>query len=165
MSAAIISGCGQYRYTLDREFGSAAPVLLWVMLNPSKADAEKDDPTIRKCIGFTGRLGYERLRVVNLFAWRATNPNDLADPVDPVGPENERHLARSITYADRVIVAWGAHQIPGFRQQKIGQVARVLEIMGHRRLECLGTSKDGSPRHPLMLPYATQLKRWEVPSV
>lgn len=70
---AIISTCGRYRYSLERSTGGPGPVLCWLMLNPSTADATKDDPTIRKVIGFSGRNGYGAVIVVNLFAWRSTD--------------------------------------------------------------------------------------------
>ena len=164
--SAVISGCGRYRYRLDRGFGNASPILLWIMLNPSKADARKNDPTIRKVNGFTTRLGYERHRAVNLYAWRATKPRALAahEVTDPVGPLNDAYLGHAIATADRVIVAWGAHVLPkGLAVSKADRVATLLEIAGpHQKLWCLGTSADGSPRHPLMLPYSTKLEEFTL---
>ncbi len=169
--SAVISPCGLYRYTLERELDSVGidwRVLLWIMLNPSKAGAELDDPTIRKCNGFTARLGYDRHRVGNLYAWRATKPRALAahEVADPVGPENDAYLGHAIAAASMVIVAWGAHILPKrLAVSKAARVARFMEIVGpHQKLWCLGTSADGSPRHPLMLPYSTPLERWELPS-
>lgn len=161
--SAVISACGRYRYRylLDRELGFRAPILLWVMLNPSTANASINDPTIRKCRGFTAGLDYDRFRVVNLFAWRATKPRELVahEVTDPVGPENDAYLGNAIATAGRVIVAWGGHVTPrSLKVAKSDRVARFLEIAGSARLECLGTNQDGSPRHPLMLGYHTQLE-------
>lgn len=161
--SAVFSACGRYRYLLDREMGNAEPILLFIMLNPSKAGAKKNDPTIRKCMGFGQRLGYERIRAGNLYAWCATKPRALAahEVTDPVGPENDAYLRDAIATADRVIVAWGGHVLPKrMKVAKSDRVARFLEIAGGARLECLGTNQDGSPRHPLMLPYATKLEEF-----
>lgn len=155
---ALMSECGRYRYRLDREMGCDSKVLLYIMLNPSTACATVDDPTIRKCKGFALRLGYERIRVVNLYAFRATNPADLDLEPDPVGPDNDGHLRSAMATASAVIVAWGAHRAAKAR------VPRLLELAGpHPTLCCLGTSKDGSPRHPLMLPYTAPLQDWTPP--
>lgn len=160
--SAVISGCGRYRYLLDRAWGNSAPVLLYVMLNPSTADAEIDDPTIRKCVGFAKRLGFERLRVANLYAFRATKPKALPMADNPVGIENDAYLGHSIATAERVIVAWGGHKLPiRWRYSKARRVEDFLRVAGpNQLLECLGTCGDGSPRHPLMLPYATPIEPW-----
>ena len=88
MSHADFSDCGNYRYTLWRGPGPDEPYVCIVGLNPSTADTQKNDPTIRRCIGFAEEWGYENLCVMNLFAWRATYPRDLKNAADPVGPEN-----------------------------------------------------------------------------
>ena len=89
---------GRYRYSLTRQWGDrgiSGDGLLWVMLNPSTATADRNDPTLRKIIGFTKRLGNKRLRVVNLYGLVATKPADLYRAEDPVGPENDAHIALS----------------------------------------------------------------------
>ncbi len=127
------------------------------MLNPSTANAEMDDPTVRKCQGFATRLGYRRLVIVNLFAFRATKPADLLGVNDPVGPDNDSHIRYAIMTSEIVVVAWGAHRAARSR------VADFLRIVGpHQPLSCLGHTKDGSPRHPLMLPYASELVNWKT---
>jgi len=92
---AVLSRCGKYRFMLGRAwdepdsaqdtdtgFGKwKRPLCVWLMLNPSTADHSQDDPTIRKCVGFSQRLGCGGLIVVNLFAWRATDPDDLAEAI------------------------------------------------------------------------------------
>ncbi len=93
--SAVLSECARYRYRLDRAWerdDHGLGTVTWVMLNPSTADADVDDPTIRRCIGFSKAWGYNALTVVNLFAWRATSPRDLCAVEDPVGPDNEAHL-------------------------------------------------------------------------
>ena len=120
------------------------------MLNPSTANATRNDPTIRRCIGFARAWGYERLVVTNLFGLRATLPAALRSAVDPIGPENDRHLRRAAVQADRIVCAWGVHGALGNRG------AEVLTLLKGFRLEHLGLTRGGHPRHPLYLPAACQ---------
>lgn len=158
-SAAILSTCGTYRYTLHRQIPS---VLRWVrpclfvMLNPSTADATKDDPTIRRCVGFAKREGCTGLTVVNLFALRATDPAALMLSDNPVGPDNDRHLREQID-AHRIgiiVAAWGSHQLA---QRNRGWLKSLLIERG---AQCLGMTKDGSPRHPLYVKADQPLVPW-----
>ena len=153
-----------YRYRLWREWDPVLPSVLWVMLNPSTADAAADDPTIRKCVGFAKRWGCGSIDVVNLFAFRATDPRNLSKVDDPVGPRNA-HTLRAALVADHgvKIVAWGgsvkARQIRHFLE---GRVRRFREDVGHLGFKCLGTTKFGQPRHPLMLAYVTPRIDWPL---
>lgn len=151
---AEISPCGRYRYLLTRSrmFGKGA--CTFVMLNPSTADGRDDDPTIRRCLGFIDDWGFEQLRVVNLFAWRATFPKDMLQQVDPVGPDGDGWILRACSDADRIVCAWGAFSAP-LVQARALQVRRLLSDAGHR-LHHLGLSKDGAPRHPLFLKRSAQ---------
>src|SRR5437870_4841901 len=108
--SAVISPCGKFRYRLTRQWGEGA-ALPFVMLNPSTADAEQDDPTIRKCVGFAKRMGYDGIEVVNLYAYRATKPADLKKAGYPRGPENDRHIEAALveSHANSVICAWGVN--------------------------------------------------------
>lgn len=159
--SAQLSPCGLYRYTLDREVGGPGMPLCFVMLNPSTADASVDDPTLRRCIGFARSMGRSRVRVVNLFAFRTPYPEELkaalARGVDIVGLENDRALA---TLPGTIVCAWGPPKWP-FVRARIAAVVKVLEATG-LPLFCLGTAKDGSPRHPLMLPAAASLTPWSA---
>ena len=140
---AVLSPCGRYRYSLTREFFMGTGRVLFVMLNPSTADAETDDPTIRRCIGFARRWGFRELAVANLFAWRATYPRELRRVPDPVGPENDGHLIEMSDSADATIAAWGAHGAYHHRD---------LAVLGLLKgAESLGLTKQGHPRHPLYL--------------
>lgn len=149
---AEISPCGTYRYRLWRVLPDGDGTVLFVMLNPSIADALVDDPTIRRCIGFAKAWGYKRLEVANLFALRATDPAHLAQATDPIGPANDFWLAHVTALAHRTIAAWGAHS---FARDRAGQVADLLT--GAR---CLGVTADGHPRHPLYIPAATEPVDW-----
>lgn len=152
-SSAVISKCERYRYRLERRWGRGS-YCLFVMLNPSTADASKDDPTIRKCVGFAKRWGHAALVVVNLFAWRATDPHELTAAEDPVGGENDGYLIRAAAGAGTIVAAWGRH---GRLRNRDVQVKRLLE---HHTLNALGSNKDGTPKHPLYVPHETQLTRW-----
>jgi hypothetical protein len=132
------------------------------MLNPSIADGVQDDPTIRKCIGFATKLGYERMYVVNLFSKRATEPAELRNGVGRWMTNLVAVRAR-LSASDAVVFAWGASVMkaePDPRARALRSLAGVVEETGVRPL-CLGTSKDGHPRHPLMLPYTAKLKPWK----
>ena len=156
---ASLSICGQYRYDLTRWWGDG-PWATWVMLNPSTADATTDDPTIRRCIGFSKREGCSGLRVVNLYALRATHPKELARHADPDGgPENSWALAEASAAArsgELVIVAWGAHPMA---EQKAHQVGPRFEDAG---AFCLGRTKSGQPRHPLYVRADQPLEPWRA---
>ena len=162
----ILSPCRTYRYQLwrewelpadeTREFGPHLGVAAFIGLNPSTADETKDDATIRKCIGFAKRWGCTALCMVNLFAYRSRNPKLLLNNPDPVGPENDDYLREVSWGAPLVIAAWGA--FPQFDAR-----ARAVERL-FVDLKCLGMSRGGFPRHPLMLPYKTRLQQWSRPT-
>lgn len=144
--AATISPCGKYRYDLTRRWGSG-PNMGFVMLNPSTADADVDDPTIRRCIGFAKREGCDGIVVVNLFPLRATDPTVLwaTRYPDRFGPDSDTELQRHLIMVDGPLVeAWG-----GDAATRGGEaVEMTLRYLGSR-LMCLGKTKDGHPRHPL----------------
>jgi hypothetical protein len=163
--SARVSPDGAYRYTLVRRwsFGMAEyrPPAQFIMLNPSTADAELDDPTIRRCVGFARALAAGGIVVVNLYAYRATKPADLFRAADPVGPEADdylRHVARRAVLDDApLIAAWGANAKP----DRIAQALDVIEHAGARdRLTALGVTAAGAPRHPLYLPAAARPTPW-----
>lgn len=146
-STAILSECGTYRYRLSRKW-SAGPTCLFVMLNPSTADADQDDPTIRRCIGFAKREGCGGLEVVNLMAYRATNPKDLPSDRSAVGPDNADHVFTAASEVDGpIIAAWGAQKAA---KRYAAQFLHGFE-MREIPLRCLGLTKLGQPRHPLMV--------------
>jgi hypothetical protein len=149
---ARIDSTGRYRYTLWRGWDPGRPRVAFVMLNPSTAGAERDDPTLRRCIRFAHDWGFGSVEVVNLFALRSRSPRSLRRAADPVGPENDRHLLETAARARRIVAAWGVHGALGARDRA---VTRILGA--RRRLHCLGTTAAGHPRHPLYLPVDTPL--------
>ncbi len=157
--AAKLSDCGLYRYQLERMW-AFGPALTFVMLNPSTADAQGDDPTVRRCVHFAKASRHAGIRVVNLFAFRATSPGTLALVPDPVGPENDTHLKAAAVYDGGAIVcAWGAGgAAAGMLASRAKEVENMLlGLPGVRALYCLGTTKHGQPKHPLYLPNHTPL--------
>lgn len=138
--------CG-YRYTLSRgPWLDGEGTVLFVMLNPSTADTTRDDPTIRRCVGFAQRWGYHQLLVGNLYALRATDPRQLHQAADPVGPRNDYWLNKLAGMATEVVVAWGATPHP--QPERARHVLELLEFQaGGAR--CLGQTKHLHPRHPL----------------
>jgi hypothetical protein len=155
MGTAVISPCGLYRYTLSRSFAGQLEVekkprmALWVMLNSSRADADKNDPTIRRCAWFSERDGFDGFYAGNLYAFRSPNPDDLRDSmeagIDPIGPDNDEHLRTMASWSDAIICAWGAH--PMATEKRVRDVVEILR--GYRELQCLGLTASGAPRHPL----------------
>lgn len=165
---AKLSYCGRYRYLLSRTWDEKKPVLNWIMLNPSTADARVDDPTIRKCMGFARRGGFGAITVTNLFAYRATDPKDLLaiardsslfgakkrnmDVWDITGdPDNLDFIVDSVRRAKLTVFAWGAHGILGSRDEKIRSLLTARKLL--HKTTVLAFSKAGFPGHPLYLPY------------
>ena len=151
---AVLSECGTFRYRLSR-WGWADGELLspedwagsvtFVMLNPSAADAAVDDPTVRRCIAFARRWRKRRLEVVNLFAFRATDPNVLAQAEFPIGPLNDGHLLDACAGGALVVAAWGDMGTLRDRDQEVMSRFSSLGISPM----CLGVTKTKQPFHPL----------------
>ncbi len=161
MSAAVLSDCGMYRYLLTRKIdaviGNQTPKpCLFVMLNPSTADATKDDPTIRRCVRFARREFCNSLTVVNLFAYRSTDPDGLRRVQNPFGPDNERHIYEQLkAHRDGMIVAaWGVNQMA----DKLVTIQHDIACAG---AHCLGITKHGYPRHPVRLRADQPLIPWK----
>ncbi|WP_438454951.1 DUF1643 domain-containing protein [Vreelandella venusta] len=159
--SAIISDCGQYRYLLTRPSEVEHPergTALFLMLNPSTADASLDDPTIRRCRGFAKSWGCAGLTVANLYALRATNPKELWRHDAPIGAENNDWLVKLAKEYGDVVCAWGANAKP----ERVNEVYQILRDAG-ARLWCLGTTKSGAPKHPLYIKADQNLIAWELP--
>jgi hypothetical protein len=156
-SEAVFSPDHIYRYRLTRAWGTSGTHATWIMLNPSTADHRADDPTIRRCTKFTKAWGLDGLVVVNLFALRSADPRALLRHPAPVGADNDYFIRAAIHPWSVVVAAWGAHKITADR------AAAVLEIIDQAGsgVGCLGTTKDGYPRHPLYLPDTTELEEYQ----
>lgn len=159
---AAFSRCTTYRWSLYRvlsEFDIA--VCVFIMLNPSTADSRSDDPTIRRCISYAARWGYDVLEVVNLFAQRATNPRDLFRHPDPVGQRNDEYILEAIERAIEtggiIVCAWGAH---GGLLDRNTSVLRLIRSAGGVP-HVLGLTRAGHPRHPLYMPGTAKPRAWD----
>jgi hypothetical protein len=155
-SVAVYSDCEAYRYALTREW-AAGRRLLVVMLNPSTATEEANDPTVERCERRARGLGYGGFRVVNLFAWRATDPRALRAVADPIGPDNDAALDAGALWADDVLCGWGGH---GGLLGRDARVAALLRATG-RPLFHLGLTGAGQPKHPLYIGYAQAPVLWD----
>ena len=138
--AAILSEDNLYRYQLSRIWDDTKPPILFIMLNPSTADADVDDPTIRRVIRFTTSWGYGGVYVANLYAFRSTDPKALKHTDDPVGKENVSYITHLIGMADKVVYAWGNNQKEPIWLSELVQTPY-----------CIDLSKNGIPKHPLYL--------------
>lgn len=163
LPSAIISPCETYRYRLDRPdaFGCFSTAV--IMVNPSTADATKDDATIRKLVGFRDRYGWGNLIVGNLFAYRATDVRELANANDPIGPDNDERLREIFSDAQQVVFAWGpTAKLPRRLRGRWREVDGLARKMSHQPM-CIGVpAKDGQPCHPLMLRYDCKLEPWNA---
>lgn len=143
-SCAMFSPCRTFRYLLRRTWDENTPPLVFIGLNPSTADETLDDPTIRRCLGFAKREGCGGLVMLNLFAFRSTDPKHMKTASDPVGPRNDAVLMNSCV-GRTVVAAWGAH---GTHR---GRDIEVLRMLKDERVFCLGLTKENCPRHPLYI--------------
>lgn len=164
MSNAIFSECRRYRYFLRRPIPqdyNGYRSCVFIMLNPSTADEQVDDPTIRRCIGYARSWKCTDLIVVNLFPFRATDPKELAwQPPVPEATEwrNEQAISEAFYRGGDFVAAWGANPIAQERAE------RFMNKWGSgHNIMCLGKTKSGAPRHPLYVPAATQLEAYRGP--
>jgi hypothetical protein len=157
-SEAVYSPCEDYRYSLTRTWSPSGRKLLFVMLNPSTADELRNDPTVERCERRARQMGFGAMRVVNIFAFRATRPQDLRKAARPEGPLNDAYLLESAQWADQILCAWGAHG------EHLGQgpkIAKKLHKAGHDLCH-IGLTKDGHPRHPLYVSYEVTPMLWDA---
>jgi len=151
-----------YRYTLWRQWWSDELFItrtklnyaMFIGLNPSTADETENDPTIRKCIGFAEKWGYDALCMTNLFAYRATDPRKMKGHDKPIGVDNDRWLVACAREAGIIIAAWGVNGA------HMGRDEEVLNLLDD--VWCLRTTKNGYPEHPLYVPYATEPVRFSA---
>jgi hypothetical protein len=151
-NGALLSPCRTYRYDLWRTWIGGDGYAMFVGLNPSTADETQDDPTIRRCVAFAKAWGYAGLCMTNLFAFRATDPQEMKRAADPVGWENNIILSDRASGAGVVVAAWGAH---GTHRCRDATVRRMLPALHYLRL-----TKDGHPGHPLYLPKTLVPQPW-----
>lgn len=153
-TGAVLDTDREYRYRLWRTWDVEKPTAAFIMLNPSTADEDENDPTIRRCINYAKDWGYGTLEVVNLFALRATDPSELQDHTAPIGGANDVHLRKVCDEAEIVVGAWGAN---GSLHGRGREVAEMLDV----QLHALDTTKDGHPVHPLYQPADADPTAWD----
>ncbi len=151
LSTCTFSEDGTYRYLLDHSIDDSVPsyarkTVVWCMLNPSVANQTQLDRTLRRCRGFTQRLGGTHMTIVNAFAFVAQKPEVMLAAVDPVGPLNDEIILRAVEREGviAVVAGWGptaAHR---------GRHAQLMAMLAGK-LSCLKVTKDGYPGHPLYL--------------
>jgi hypothetical protein len=153
-ASAELSHDGLYRYRLWRKWDADRPWLVVIGHNPSTADAYKDDHTIRRCVSLAARDGFGGLDMLNLYAYRATDPRELERVDDPVGWANGRAFEESCRHATHVVAAWGAGADP--------KRVEIVRAEANCILWCWGVTKDGSPRHPSRLSNTVSLVPWPL---
>lgn len=160
--AAVFSPCERYRYTLSRTWSQSryCRTLAMICLNPSKATAVTSDPTVTRQVKRAQMLGFGRFVMLNLFAFRSTDPAGLLTVEDPIGPDNDDHIIEEAENADLVICAWGSASplVPDRAKRVLSLLADVGVKPHYLRM----SDKTNQPNHPLYLPYAEQPKLWEV---
>jgi len=157
--SAVISDCENYRYLLKRIWDHEKLRALLVMLNPSTADADVDDPTIRACYRLLDALGYGSFEVVNLFGLRATDPKGLACAVDPVGRDNDRIAEEAAERCDVMVCAWGANPFAAARTHRGRTMVRIA-VSSYLVVQCFGLTQKSHPKHPLYIKTGTTLEPW-----
>lgn len=156
-AGAVFSDCEKYRYRLWRVWDETKPKVCFLMLNPSSATHEVLDPTVTRCKKRAQALGYGGFEVVNIFALRSTDPKALYETDDPAGTKNLEMMADAIRDCDISICAWGTHgNFRGTGKFVRNWIKRSFPGKAHY----LKLNSDGSPSHPLYLPYSLQPTRW-----
>lgn len=158
---ALLSECGDYRYKLGRVWDEDKATMLWVMLNPSTANADEDDATIGRCVDFADAWGFGSILVGNVYAFRSTDPAGLC-VCNPVGPENYEHLADMARGVSLVVCGWGA-TVPCINAHPIA-VRLAMASFHDRATYCLGLTARGAPKHPLYLKSDTVPQIYSWPS-
>lgn len=157
---AVLSACHKYRYQLTRHVNSGGKMFGFIGVNPSTADARVEDHTTKKWLGFVQRWGGKGYHTVNLFAFRATNVEELANVTDPVGAENDRYIDDFIRTCDVLVPCWGSlAKVPKQHRERAADVLSRLRKSG-KPVHHLGLTRGGQPKHPLLLPYNAELRRF-----
>ena len=152
-SVAVYSDDLRYRYDLTRHWGDG-PRISFVMLNPSTATEVQNDPTVERCERRARAIGFGAFRVVNIFAFRATDPRDMRKADNPIGPDNDAAIIAAADWADMILCAWGTHGA------HLGRGAEVAAMLARYDLHHLGLTAAGDPKHPLYISYAQRPTAW-----
>jgi hypothetical protein len=153
---AIISPCSKFRYLLWRKIRQEGAIVTYISLNPSTADADSDDPTVRRLAGFTDRWRYSKMNLVNLFAFRSTDPKNLKRAEDPIGPENNAHIVAAVEESILTVLCWGNGGHLRGRARAVCDL--VYEKCPSAKIVHFGLTKRLFPRHPLYIRNDTPLR-------
>jgi hypothetical protein len=157
VTGAIFSDDRVYRYSLWRKWSLLdrnSRSLIFIGLNPSTANENKDDPTIRRCVGFAKREGFGGMVMLNLFAYISTNPDDMTLQFDSIGPDNDQTIKSFDGCGNKFVACWGHWDFA----ERIVTVMRMIT----QPIYCLGVTQKGSPRHPLYLKSDAELIPWRA---
>ena len=156
LNDCIFSPDRKYRYVLTHRWDELMPerACMWIGLNPSTADEQQLDPTLRRIKGFCMAHDFNCFHMLNIFAFRSTDPKIMKQESDPTGQENDRWLTETADKCSLVVACWGAHG------RHLGRSAEVISLLSNygKTLRCLGKTKDGFPAHPLYMPGDATLK-------
>lgn len=166
-TGAELSECERYRYVLWRQWhwDELGQHCMFIGLNPSTADALKDDPTLRRCIRFARAWGCAGLYMLNLYAFRATNPADMVSAADPRGSCNLRTFEHYRNRCGLIVAAWGSLAVRYRPRVRWASTITAVQAVLDKPMHCLGCTADGSPRHPLYVRGDTPLQVYWSPTV
>lgn len=162
LGEACFSPCREYRYTLSRDLLNNDRQIAWLLLNPSTADAYKNDPTVARCCNYSVQSGFGKAVVINLFALRSTDPKMLKTYIssgrDPVGEDNNNYIIQVANKSEAVVCAWGRHGDLLNRGRYVTKM--LIDNNLSNKLHYLKILGDNTPGHPLYLPKNLELQRW-----
>lgn len=162
-SGAEFSECRKFRYSLWRIWDERKKGIAFVGLNPSTADEVKNDPTVSRCINFAKRWGYGRMWMLNIFAYRSTDPKNLYGDLCPIGQYNNLKIVEVCKEVEKVVLCCGVH---GKYTNRFKEVCDLMfDYKIHNKLYCFGLTKKGYPRHPLYLPNNIELEKYSFSAV
>jgi hypothetical protein len=156
-SGARFSACRRWRYLLWRGWDERKPWANFLMLNPSTADEFQLDPSCTRARNYAERWGFGGVVITNIFAWRATDPEQMKAARDPVGRANDRAILRAAREVSIVVCAWGNHGLHRDRAHSVTEMLKEARV----KLHVLRMNGCGQPAHPLYLPGTLNPRRWD----
>ena len=157
---AAYSLCGKYRYYLTIRWARHDDHrIVFLLLNPSTATEEQNDPTVERCYRRARSLGYDSMTILNLFAYRSTSPSRMKSQEDPVGPANDIVIGKECSHSNvsAVLCGWGEHGSHHGRAPFVIEKLQALDV----NLYCLKVNASGNPIHPLYVSYETEPVRFD----
>jgi hypothetical protein len=151
---AVFDPSGIYRYWLRREWDTSKNRITFIMLNPSEANADYDDPAVIRCMDFSQKWGFGSMEIVNLFALCTSDPSIMKKHQNPVGPDNDNYIYNTTANSNIIIAAWGndgAHR---------NRSSEVLHLIWDYDLYCMGLTKENQPRYPARLTTSTSYVKY-----